>query len=117
MAHHTALESPEIHPLPQPLTPFLGREQEVEAACTLRQEVRFLTLTGPGGVGKTRLGLQVAAILQEEFAHEVYFVPLAPVSDPALVLPTIALDWLRCSCQPMSWSPALQAGCLGCCMA
>src|SRR5579859_537482 len=91
MAHHIALEPPGVHPLPPQLTPFLGREQEVKAVCTRlqRPEVRILTLTGPGGVGKTRLSLQVATILQEDFAHEVCFVPLAPVSDPALIFPTI----------------------------
>ena len=91
MAHQIAVELPEMPPLPPQLTPFLGREQEVEAVHALlqRPEVRILTLTGPGGVGKTRLGLQVATILQENYAREVCFVPLAPVSDPALVFPTI----------------------------
>ncbi len=92
MAHSTALEPIKVHNLPPQLTLFLGREQEVAAVCALlqRPEVRLLTLTGPGGVGKTRLSLQVATVLQDDFAHEVCFVPLAPVSDPTLVLPTIA---------------------------
>ncbi len=54
------------------------------------EEIRLVTLCGPGGVGKTRLGLQVAAELSELFPDGVYLVNLAPLSDPALVLPTIA---------------------------
>ena len=80
------------HNLPAQLTPLIGREQEVESACTLLRQpmVRLLTLTGTGGVGKTRLGLQIATDLLEDFADGVCFVSLAPISDPALVLPTIA---------------------------
>jgi len=81
-----------LRPLPIQLTPLLGREQEEEAVCGLlrRQEVRLLTLTGAGGVGKTRLALQVAADLVDDFAEGVCFVSLASISDPELVLPTIA---------------------------
>jgi predicted ATPase len=55
-----------------------------------REDARLITLTGPGGTGKTRLGLQVAAELTDSFADGVFFVNLAPISDPALLIPTIA---------------------------
>lgn len=78
--------------LPTPLTSFVGREREVEVVgeLLLRPEVRLLTLTGPGGVGKTRLALRVAEELRGEFRDGVFFVPLAPVRDPEIVAPTIA---------------------------
>ena len=80
------------HNLPVQPTPLIGREQVGAAACGLlrRAEVRLLTLTGPGGTGKTRLGLQVAADLLEDFENGVYFVPLAAIRDPALVASSIA---------------------------
>ncbi len=78
--------------LPAQQTRFLGREQEVAEVMDLlrRPDVRLVTLTGPGGTGKTRLGLQVAADLLEDLADGVYFVALAPIRDPELVIPTIA---------------------------
>jgi predicted ATPase/class 3 adenylate cyclase len=77
---------------PLKATPFVGREREVAGVREmLRPEhVRLLTLTGPGGIGKTRLALQAAADLLEEFPDGVFFVPLAAITDPALVIPTIA---------------------------
>jgi len=78
--------------LPAQTTTFIGRETEVAAVVHLlsRSDVRLLTLTGPGGTGKTRLSLQAAAEMLEQFADGVCFVPLAPISDPAFVVPTIA---------------------------
>jgi predicted ATPase/DNA-binding CsgD family transcriptional regulator len=78
--------------LPAQLTPLVGREQELEEACTLlrAEETRLMTLTGPGGVGKTRLGICVAEELAGEFADGVCFVSVAPIREPDLVVPTIA---------------------------
>jgi predicted ATPase/class 3 adenylate cyclase/DNA-binding CsgD family transcriptional regulator len=91
--------------LPLQLTPLIGREQEVATALNFlrREHVRLLTLTGPGGTGKTRLGLQVAAELSEAFSDGVYFVNLAPISDPEFVVPAIAqtLDVKELAGQPL----------------
>jgi predicted ATPase len=78
--------------LPTPLTRFIGRQQELSQARTLlqRQEVRLVTLTGPGGSGKTRLALEVASGLIPAFPDGVVFVGLAAVQDPGLVLTTTA---------------------------
>lgn len=78
--------------LPVPLTPLIGRAREVAAVCTALEDraVRMLTLTGPGGIGKTRLALQVAAELEPAFADGVVFVDLAPIREVSLVLTTIA---------------------------
>lgn len=78
--------------LPVPQTPLVGREREVEGISGLlgREVVRLLTLTGTGGVGKTRLALQAARETAGRFQDGVFFVALAPLKDSALVLPTIA---------------------------
>jgi predicted ATPase/class 3 adenylate cyclase len=74
--------------LPVPATAFLGREPELAEVLGLlsRDDVRLLTLTGPGGTGKTRLALQAAAEASDSFPDGVFWVPLAPLRDPALVL-------------------------------
>lgn len=79
------------HNLPLQPTPLIGREWVTFAACDLlrRRDVRLVTLTGAPGIGKTRLGIQVAADLLQEFPGGVYFVPLAPVVDPQFVLRTV----------------------------
>lgn len=81
--------------LPAPPNAFIGRTEEVEAVCALlaRPGVRLLTLTGPPGIGKTRLALRVATALLNDFSDGVFFVPLAPIrpiTDPSLVISAIA---------------------------
>jgi class 3 adenylate cyclase len=80
------------HNLPVQSSALLGREREVAAVYALlrRKNVRLVTLTGPGGIGKTRLSLQVAAELLDAFPDGVWQVRLSRLSDPALVVPTIA---------------------------
>jgi predicted ATPase len=72
--------------LPVPSTPFLGREHELAEVLGLLESSRLLTLTGPGGTGKTRLSLQAAAEASDRYPGGVFWVPLAPLRDPELVL-------------------------------
>lgn len=78
--------------IPVPLTSLVGREKEINAICRLlaNPDVRLLTLFGPPGIGKTRLGLQAARTLQHAFPEGVLFADLAPVGDPSIVPTTIA---------------------------
>ena len=75
--------------LPAQLTSFVGREKEINAVTRLIATNRLVTLTGPGGTGKTRLSLRVAADLLDTFGNGVWFVELAPLADPALIVQTI----------------------------
>ncbi|MEX1170802.1 MAG: adenylate/guanylate cyclase domain-containing protein, partial [Chloroflexota bacterium] len=98
--------------LPTQLTTFIGRDAELEEARGLLENTRLLTLTGPGGTGKTRLSLELASRVASSFADGTFFVPLEPIRDPMLVPPRIAatlgiadsgarpvtelmVDWLR----------------------
>jgi predicted ATPase/class 3 adenylate cyclase len=94
-AHFPPLRTLDVHPnnLPLQPTPLVGREREIgEVADRVRsEEVRLITLTGPGGTGKTRLALQAAADVLEEFSDGVFFVALATITERDLVASTIAL--------------------------
>jgi predicted ATPase/class 3 adenylate cyclase len=78
--------------LPVQATPLVGRQRELQEVVELlsRPEVRLVTLSGPGGSGKTRLGLQAGAELVEEYPQGVWFVNLAALRDPELVMPAVA---------------------------
>lgn len=78
--------------LPVPLTPLIGRQEEVAALSTLLQEsrARLVTLWGPGGVGKTRLALEIAAQIADYFPDGVFFIDLAAIRNPAQIIPAVA---------------------------
>ena len=78
--------------IPASLTSLIGREQEIETLCQLLRlpDVRLVSITGPGGVGKTSLALQVAHDVQDAFIDGVFFISLAAISDSTLIIPTIA---------------------------
>ena len=86
------MRAPPIPPtnLPTHLTTFVGREREREEIARLLPGTRLVTLSGTGGVGKTRLALCLAEYLIDSFPDGVWLVELAPVADPALVLPVVA---------------------------
>ncbi|HEV8054410.1 MAG TPA: adenylate/guanylate cyclase domain-containing protein [Candidatus Limnocylindrales bacterium] len=76
--------------LPAQLTSFVGRDREKRELLELLPRSQLLTLTGPGGTGKTRLSLEVAAAASDAFDNGVWFISLSPITDPDLVIPTIA---------------------------
>ena len=88
--HFPAVRSLHRTNLPVPATPFLGREQELAEVVELlgADDTRLLTLTGPGGTGKTRLALQAAGLTSDAYPDGVYWIPLAPLRDATLVLAT-----------------------------
>ena len=82
---------PNVQHAPAQTTPLIGRSEDVAAICQLLQgETRLLTITGPGGIGKTRVALQVAANVSARFPDGAYFVGLAAIREPELVLPALA---------------------------
>src|SRR5206468_11054622 len=86
------LRSLSVTNLPVPATPFIGRERELEevVGLLLRDDVHFVTLTGPGGTGKTHLALQAAAEVSDRFPDGVTWIPLASLRDPSLALSAMA---------------------------
>jgi predicted ATPase/DNA-binding SARP family transcriptional activator len=94
LRHDPSLQAPKRQPklrLPTPASAFVGRNLDVASVCAqLRDETRLLTLTGPGGIGKTRLAIESAANLGRELPDGAVFVDLAPTGEPALVPATIA---------------------------
>ena len=97
------------HNLPTQLTPFIGRAEQIAQLVQQLSTRRLLTLTGAGGVGKTRLALQVAEKLFTGFADGVWFVDLAPLTDPGSVIQRI-LDLFRLPEQPDRSSQAALTG-------
>src|SRR5690349_11023047 len=79
-----------LHGFPAVLTSFIGRENAVREVAGLLEECRLVTVTGPGGAGKTRLAGQVARRAAGRFADGAHLVELAPVTDPAQVAAAVA---------------------------
>lgn len=98
------------HPLPVPLTGLVGREWLVSRACErlLQSQVRLLTLLGPGGIGKTRLALEIGRRLLGEFAQGVFFVDLSSLTDPAQLLLTLGQTFRLASSSPAEIRMALK---------
>lgn len=92
--------------LPARLDEFVGRIQELAEVRQAMESSRLVTLVGPGGVGKTRLALQVAADLQRAFSHGVWFVDIAPLQEPGLLAPTVA-SVLDLPSRSSRWAPGL----------
>jgi predicted ATPase len=79
-----------LYPHTHTATSFIGRSKEKDEVKQMFSKERLLTLTGPSGSGKTRLALQVAAEMIEHFKDGVFFVALAPITEPGLVASTIS---------------------------
>jgi predicted ATPase/transcriptional regulator with XRE-family HTH domain len=105
-----ATEQSRPNPLPIPMTRLIGRRIEIDAIkdCLQRDDVRLVTLTGTGGVGKTRLALQTAEEIRRDFKDEVIFIPLASVTQPQHILSVIAQNiGLRLTEKSLSQSLAI----------
>jgi predicted ATPase/DNA-binding XRE family transcriptional regulator len=106
----SSAEQSKSNPLPTPLTRLIGRRTEIDAIkeCLQRDDVRLVTLTGPGGVGKTRLALQTTDELRGDYKDEVFFVSLASLTQPQHVLSVIAQSiGLRSTEKPLSQNLAV----------